>query len=318
MNKTMKLFFMLLIISLLSGCSNSIAPENRNEDYIPINREDKIPAETIKLSSDTDKFPPQLFSSDFEAPIPLPYPVNTKGAEDSSFILPDGNTLYVWFTPDVRQEAQNQVIDQVTGIYVFYKNNDQWSQGERIWLSEPGKPVLDGCEFVLGNKMWTCTIREGYSEIIWATTELIDGTWQNWKEELFPEEYEVGELHISKDGTELFFHSSKPGGQGGLDIWLSKKENGVWQDPVNLVNVNSEFDEGWPALNPAEDELWISKNFGLWRSKKVDGEWGIPVEIVSPFAGEATIDNQGNVYFTHHFFEDNQMIESDIYVMFRK
>jgi len=97
-----------------------------------------------------------------------------------------------------------------------------------------------------------------------------------------------------------------------------KKIAGEWQLPENLTNVNSVDDEGWPALNPQEDELWISKNYGLWRSDRVDGEWQVPVEIISTLAGEATLDSEGNVYFTHHYYENDVMIEADIYVAYKK
>ncbi|MBE9525149.1 MAG: hypothetical protein IMY76_08615 [Chloroflexi bacterium] len=51
--------------------------------------------------------------------MPQPYPVNTAGVEDLAFIMPDGNTLYLWFTPDANMPAEGQVTDGVTGIYVF-------------------------------------------------------------------------------------------------------------------------------------------------------------------------------------------------------
>ena len=31
-----------------------------------------------------------------------------------------------------------------------------------------------------------------------------------------------------------------------------------------------------------------------------------------------SLDNDGNLYFTHHFFKDNKMIEADIYMAPRK
>jgi hypothetical protein len=30
--------------------------------------------------------------------------------------------------------------------------------------------------------------------------------------------------------------------------------------------------------------------------------------------GEASLDNEGNVYFTHHFYKNDAMLEADIYV----
>jgi hypothetical protein len=35
-------------------------------------------------------------------------------------------------------------------------------------------------------------------------------------------------------------------------------------------------------------------------------------------AGEPSIDEEGNVYFVHHFFDGDKMIEADIYVAYKK
>ena len=304
------LFGLIVITLVLAGCSQETID-------IP-DRENLIPGEAIKMSPENDGLPPVLLSDEFEDPIPLPYPVNTRGAEDSAFIMPDGKTLYVWFTPNNRMDVIEQSQDLVTGIYQFDRKADGWGSPERLWLVEPGKPHLDGCGFFLGNKVWICGVREGHEGLHWFTAEYDEGQWSKVILDDFDPTYEVGELHISNDGTQLFFHSNRAGGKGGLDIWLSENVDGIWQPPVNLENVNSQYDEGWPALNPAEDELWISKNYGIWRSKKVDGVWQEPVEIVSTLAGEATIDSAGNVYFTHHYFENDSMIEADIYVIYRK
>ena len=180
------------------------------------------------------------------------------------------------------------------------------------------QPHLDGCGFFQGNKVWVCAAREGFTGLQWFTSEFRDGKWSPAEPAGFNPEYEIGELYISNDGSEMYFHSSRPGGKGKLDIWVSRNVNGEWQTPENLVNVNSEDDDGWPALSPDENELWISRNYGLWRSKKVAGEWQTPELIISSLAGEATIDQQGNVYFTHHYYQDDKMIEADIYVAYKK
>ncbi len=260
-------------------------------------------------------------SDEFADPVPLPYPVNTAGAEDSAFILPDGKTLYVWFTPNPNQPPEKQVVDGVTGIYVFYKNNETWSGAERVLLQDPGKLSLDGCEFVLDNRMWFCAAREGYSGMHWFTADFVNGSWQNWTLADFKPEYEVGELHITADGEELYFHSPRPGGKGEYDIWVSNNLNGEWQEPVNLSVVNSSYSDGWPFITQDGSELWFTRIIGapeLWRSRRVNGQWTEPEQMFVHFAGEASLDNDGNVYFTHHFYKDNRMLEADIYVAYRK
>jgi hypothetical protein len=50
---------------------------------------------------------------------------------------------------------------------------------------------------------------------------------------------------ITPDGKILFFSSDKPGGEGGLDIWMSKKNSsGEWEAAVNLgPKVNTAYDD---------------------------------------------------------------------------
>lgn len=307
-----KLTRIILFTLLIASCQALDEPiETPTQDR-------KIPPEAVKMSPENDSHPPQLHSNEYQDPIPLSAPINTRGLEDSPFVLPDGQTLYVWFTPNNRLDPIEQSQDLVTGIYKYEKVNEGWSAAERIWLIEPGEPHLDGCAFFQGDKLWICGVRAEYEGIHWFTSEFRDGKWSIAQIEDFDPAYDVGELHISKDGTELYFHSSRVGGKGGLDIWMSTKVDGEWGQPINLENVNSEYDEGWPALNPQENQLWITKNYGLWRSDKVDGAWQTPVEIISALAGEATIDRDGNVYFTHHYYENEQMIEADIYVAYKK
>ena len=56
----------------------------------------------------------------------------------------------------------------------------------------------------------------------------------------------------------------------------------------------------------------------LGQSVKVNGEWLPPEQMFSPLAGEPSIDREGNIYFTHHYYKDDEMIEADIYVAYRK
>ncbi|MFA5413355.1 MAG: hypothetical protein WC348_02350 [Patescibacteria group bacterium] len=311
MNKLLLLCAAIIsVVTLGGGCEQT-------PTELP-SRESKIPAEAIKITPTADVSPPKSLSSEYENPIPLPSPVNTAGAEDSSFILPDGNTLYFFFTPDVRIPAEKQLIDGVTGIYVAKKVDDLWQNPERIILQAKNKVALDGCEFIQGDMIWFCSAREGYDGIHWFTAEFKNNKWQNWQNADFPAEYKVGELHFSADGNEVYFHSDRPGGQGGLDIWVSKKVRDAWQEPENVAAVNTSGNEGWPALSPDENELWTYKDYSLWRSKKVDGVWQKSIKMFSPLAGEATIDNEGNVYFIHHFYKNDVMLEADIYVAKKK
>lgn len=110
-----KTTFFLAVFLVLSGCNGM--PQ---EPTPPPDRESLIPTEQVKIRPETDIYPPKSFSADYEDPVPLSYPINTNGAEDSAFITPDGETLYVWFTPNPQIPVEQQITDAVTGIYVFH------------------------------------------------------------------------------------------------------------------------------------------------------------------------------------------------------
>jgi hypothetical protein len=56
----------------------------------------------------------------------------------------------------------------------------------------------------------------------------------------------------------------------------------------------------------------------IFRSKRVNGEWQEPELIISQFAGESSVDSEGNIYFTHHYYKDGVMLEADIYIAYKK
>ncbi|MFQ6089292.1 MAG: hypothetical protein ACE5K0_10380 [Candidatus Methanofastidiosia archaeon] len=313
----MKIFAIFLILILFLGC---LGQEKKIEPQI--SREDSIPKNALKMTPETDIYPPKLHSDEYEEPIPLPYPINTAGGEDSAFIMSDGNTLYFWFTPDVNISPEKQFLDGVTGIYVSKKQDGEWGEPERIFLQDEGKLSLEGCAFVQDDKMWFCSAREGYTGVQWFTADYINGKWQNWENADFNPYYEVGELHITADGSEMYFHSPRAGGKGQYDIWVSKWKNDEWQEPENIGVINTKENEGWPFITQDGSELWFNRTYlgspAIFRSKKINGKWQDAELIISQFAGEPSLDNAGNIYFTHHFYKDDKMIEADIYTAKKK
>ena len=270
-------------------------------------------------------YPPQLHSDDYEELVPLDAVINTAGAEDSAFILPDGNTLYVWFTPDPDVPVEKQLLDGVTGIYVSHKQNGHWGEAERVFLQDPDELSLDGCLCVVEDILWFCTARKGnYRGVDMWTAEFEDGRWANWENagEKLNVDYGVGELHVTADGNEIYYHSDRPGSKGGYDIWVTRKVNGEWQKPENIEELNTVDTEGWPFVSQDGRELWFTRWYmgypAVFRSIKTDVGWSEAELIISQFAAEPSLDDAGNLYFAHHFIEDGKMLDADIYVAYRK
>jgi hypothetical protein len=317
------------LIAVAHGIDGASIQASQSVRVGNISRAEAIPNDAIKMTPELDHYPPQLnpvFAAFYEDPVPMPGPINTAGAEDSPFITPDGNNFFFWFTPDASAPLQNQVTDRSTGIYWSRKVDGEWTEPERVYLTYYDEPSLDGAHTILDDKMWFASARAGgFREMdMWSAT-LDDGRWLGWTvvEERLNLEIGIGELHVSVDGNRIYFDSSREGGLGEKDIWMTERVDGEWLDPVPIAAVNTEYNEGWPYVNQDETELWFT--FGpaapeVHRSLFIDGAWQAPELILSPFAGEPTLDAAGNLYFVHHYWDpfENRMIEADYYVCYRK
>lgn len=67
---------------------------------------------------------------------------------------------------------------------------------------------------------------------------------------------------ISSDATMLYFASTRTGGLGGTDLYMSKKlPNGTWGPAQNLgPEINTPFDEDFPNLSADGKVLYFSSN----------------------------------------------------------
>jgi hypothetical protein len=322
LNSIRVLFVLFAAYCLVSSCNDEKSDDDNLPEYPEVNRMDKLPADIAKRGPETDQYPPVLHSDEYQEPIPLSSVINTAGAEDSPFILPDGRTLYFFFTPDVRIPVEQQLLDSVTGVWVSSKIGNSWIEAERLWLQDPGKLSLDGAVAIQDDEMWFASAREGYNGVNMFTAKYIGGKWTSWtySGDRLMKEIQIGEVHIQ--GDDLYFHSGRAGGFGSYDIWVTTRSGDTWSDPVNIEEVNSADMEGWPYVSSDGTELWFTRFYqgspAIFRSVKFKGIWGEPELILSQFAGEPTLDDDGNIYFVHHYYEEGVMIEADIYVAYKK
>jgi len=66
---------------------------------------------------------------------------------------------------------------------------------------------------------------------------------------------------LAQDGLALYFNSSRPGGYGGMDLWVARRPtlDSPWGEPVNLgPPINTEHDEHRVAVFDGERTIYFS------------------------------------------------------------
>ncbi|MDQ3109766.1 MAG: OmpA family protein [Bacteroidota bacterium] len=92
--------------------------------------------------------------------------------------------------------------------------------------------------------------------------------------------YSCGHPAFSADGQVLYFSSDMPGGMGGKDIWVCKREGEGWGKPENLGSeVNSAGDEVFPFIRK-DGMLFFSSDgqaglggLDIFSAQKENGKW---------------------------------------------
>lgn len=102
-------------------------------------------------------------------------------------------------------------------------------------------------------------------------------------------EYSTGHPSLSADGKELYFTSDRPGGYGGTDIWMCKKEGDRWSAPQNLGgDINTEGNEMFPYI-AYNNTLYFSSNgmtgmggLDIYATLNTNGKWSKPRNLGYP------------------------------------
>jgi hypothetical protein len=96
---------------------------------------------------------------------------------------------------------------------------------------------------------------------------------------------------ISEDENQLIFASDRPGGFGGLDLYISRKVNGEWGPAINMgPEINTMFNEDMPFFTNSGKRIFFSsqghENMGGYDLFKSDlqsnGKWGNPENLGYP------------------------------------
>jgi Tol biopolymer transport system component len=160
-------------------------------------------------------------------PVNLGPDVNTAGNEQAAYWVRDGGegaaTLYF----------NRTLVDGSQDIYKVFLSNDGEPLGPAVAVSEINSPSADqkvavstdGHELLLSSNrvgsfgdvdIWRFT-RQGIHDA-WSAAEHIGAPLNT--------PFNDSQPSLSRDGRTLFFTSTRPGGSGGADLWMSTRGPG--------------------------------------------------------------------------------------------
>lgn len=117
---------------------------------------------------------------------------------------------------------------------------------------------------------------------------------------------------LTSDGNTLFFVSDRPGGQGGTDIYMSKRTREGWSKAENIGSpINSSSDEMSPLISLDDKTFTFASNkiggmggFDIYFTKYSKNSFSSPKSAPSPINTEAdelfyySVPNTDRAYFS--------------------
>ena len=221
------------------------------------------------------------------------------------------NTKDLEYFPSLTIDGTKMIFNRrIAGDEDFYESNfidDKWGKAEPLGgkvntnlnegaqnISQDGQLLIfTGCNYPEGegscDLYFSVKTNNGWSEPQNLGPVLNTDFWES-------------SPSLSPDKRDLYFSSSRAGGFGGRDIWVTHRlPTGKWSRPENLGEaVNTSGDEGCPFMHADNETLYFNSNghpgYGmtdLFFSKKVnDSNWVVAQNLGYPIN---TIDDQGSL-----------------------
>jgi len=342
---------------LLAGCSTSPQPSSPTEPPPPSNQQSQEPGETTPAFGHGSPRPecqycvepgrtayyekPVVVAGDWSQPIMVAAPVSDACPNDAIQISRDGRTLYFFWSPTVNGSYE-ELLHAHTGTYRAERvGDDPGIFGEPTYFelqkgveggSVDGKPSFSpGGDLVYFHS--TRADNTGYRATP-PTDDYLDiyvapilngepGPAVNLGEPL-NSVYLDGEHDLHPDGERLFLATNRPGGLGGVDIWVSTRTGDKWGEPVNLGGtINSEHSEAQPgfAVDYPDTMYFVSDRDGpssIYRSSREGEAWSEPEMVITGYVGEPSLVADGSImYFVHVLVNDQGVYGSNIWYVER-
>lgn len=233
--------------------------------------------------------------------------VSTERDEYLAYVSPDDKQCYFVRRLPVKNLNQVYASDREKEVFMqaMRQKNGEFNSGEP--LSAPfneGDDNQGGCSISIDNKhLYFAMMRMEGGLQPNCDIYVCDYNGEYWGEikKLSPvvndPKYWDSQPSIAADGRTLYFASDRPGGYGGIDLYVTKKDplTGQWSLPQNLgPTINTPGDEKTPFMHSDSETLYFSStgHFGFgdydifYSRQNEKGEWTEPENIGSPINGE--------------------------------
>jgi tetratricopeptide (TPR) repeat protein len=210
-------------------------------------------------------------------------PINSPSNDYSGVISGDGSMM-VWARSRTFYEA----------VYMSVRDENQWGIPVLITpqIVSDGDLLPTGLSFDGNSLLLVRKDKKGNSDIwisrfngsVWSPAEPLEGEINSNANE--------DHASFSPDGRRLYFSSDRRGGEGGLDLWYSERQqDGSWGIPVNMgENINTEQDETSVYAAPDGERLIFASRghfnmggYDIFRCElQEDRSWSQPTNIGYP------------------------------------
>ncbi len=255
--------------------------------------------------------------------------INSSFTEHSPVYFPSQNMLV--FTSR-RKHPNGTLMDDGQydeDIFISYWKNNTWS--EPLAVKEFDTPYNEATTSADIKNNTLLLYKDEHNGDIYQS-KYKNGTWTPPVPLPAPINTRHRETHASltEDGKTIFFASDRPGGYGGMDIWMSQlQEDGTWSKPVNLGDaVNTKGDEDSPNISPDGKTLYFSSNglqgyggFDIYKSEKTQfGTWskaqnlGYPINSVGDDIFFTLLPHTNKAFYTSYRYESRGA--GDIFIVY--
>lgn len=252
--------------------------------------------------------------------------VNDASDDHTPVVSPDGKTLYFTSRKKIDGHSTQEDGGYDENIYAskLSGSTGTWSAPEILPESiNTNANVAVACLSPDGNELYI------YRDDKNGTLLVSKKSGSSWGEPVelnqnINTDYRETGASLSRDGNKLYFASNRPGGLGGLDLYVSERINGDWGPAINLgKEINSELEEDAPFIAP-DGSLYFSSTghtnlggYDIFKASANGNKFSAPENLGAPVNSEYDeifpfFGKDNKMYFASD--RKNGIGEADLYV----